>query len=54
MAIRKVGGVCLLKVLASALGWLFWFPVPVGLSPVVKAVLYSGVSCEHDRSGWWV
>ena len=48
MAIGEMGGVCSLKVLASALGWLLWFPVPVGLSPVVNAVLYPGVS------QWWL
>ena len=54
MTIGEMGGVCSLKVLASALGWLLWIPVPAGLSPVVNAVLYSGVSCEHDSGGWWV
>ena len=41
MAIEEMSGVCLLKVLASALGWLVWFPVSVDPSPVVNAVLYS-------------
>ncbi|CAE7498305.1 unnamed protein product, partial [Symbiodinium sp. KB8] len=29
MAIGEMGGVCSLKALASALGWLLWFPVSV-------------------------
>ena len=54
MAIGEMGGVCSLKALASALGWLLWFPVSVDPSPVVNTVLYSWVSCENDSGGWWV
>ena len=54
VAVENMSGVGLVKVLASALGWLLWFPVPVELSPVVNTVLYSWVSCENHSGGRWV
>ena len=54
VAIGDVSGVCSLKVLASALLLLLWFPLSVDLPPVVNVILYSWVSCINDCGGWWV
>ncbi|CAE7479175.1 unnamed protein product [Symbiodinium sp. CCMP2456] len=48
---ERDGNMAIVKVLASALGRLIWFPMSVDLSPVVNVILYPWVSCEDDSGG---